>query len=258
MGLGVPYEVLSLLYRPPGWIAPLHHHHGFEFTLVIDGEASIIIDEKEYTLTRGMTCLTPPEIPHVLVTKDGYKRLSIKMETAPEDALIRILTSNISGNVIAAIPQLLEFVDEIGEYLRLQTMIAIQKIRNRLEQMLICCVEAEKKQDHYSAFHEKLVHYFMNNLSKNLTLRDISDEFFISQALIERIIYKEFGYGAIHLFRRLKINHACKLLQNTTLSMSEISNCIGFDEQSSFSRLFRKHTGMSPREYQNKLKTEQK
>jgi len=240
---------ISFCARLKGWYSPLHRHPVFEFTLVIDGKASIIVDEKEYILTRGMVSLVPPEFPHIQKSKGGHQRLGFLMASEPEDALIKILTSYIRYPVIANIPHLLEFIPEIEEYLHLQTIVSIQKIRNILERILLCCVDHVKKQDRNQAFCEKLIEHFRKNLSKNLNLKELSDMFFMSQALIERLAYREFGCGAIHLFYRLKIDHARTLLQDTTIPIAEISAHLGYEDQSYFSRIFKKYTGLSPRDY---------
>lgn len=38
-------------------------------------------------------------------------------------------------------------------------------------------------------------------------------------------------------------------LSNSRLSMGEVAHLVGFDERSSFSRAFKRWTGLSPRDY---------
>ncbi|MBU5305822.1 AraC family transcriptional regulator [Eubacterium callanderi] len=47
---------------------------------------------------------------------------------------------------------------------------------------------------------------------------------------------------------------ACYLLKSTNLSISEISVKTGFEDANYFSRQFKKHTGLTPKEYR-KLET---
>jgi AraC-like DNA-binding protein len=128
-------------------------------------------------------------------------------------------------------------------------MISIQKIRNRLEYMILSCADALKKQDGAQAFREKTMHHFREKISEQLSLEDISKTLVLSPTQVERLSYQEFGCGAIHLFHRLKIDRARTLLHTTDLSIFEIAKHLGYDDQSYFSRLFKKHTGVSPRTY---------
>jgi len=48
---------------------------------------------------------------------------------------------------------------------------------------------------------------------------------------------------------RIRIDHAINMLYNTDLSISQISDLVGFSDRNYFSRIFKKHTGHSPRFY---------
>ena len=50
----------------------------------------------------------------------------------------------------------------------------------------------------------------------------------------------------------LRITNAMNLLDNTNYSISRIASAVGYDNALYFSRLFHKHTGLSPSEYKNR------
>ena len=47
----------------------------------------------------------------------------------------------------------------------------------------------------------------------------------------------------------LRVSNACKLLRKTDLSITEISERVGFNTLRTFNRAFSKQMGMTPREY---------
>jgi AraC-like DNA-binding protein len=251
-GLDAPYGDFNFLIRPPGWILAQHRHRFFQFLLVLSGKLLLLTGEagEPSVLTRGMVSLIPPGTPHTLRTETGYGQFGINtVSDAKEEGLIRILTTHITEPVILTIPVLLDLIPEIEDCARLQTMISIQKIRNRLEYMILSCADALKKQDGMQAFREKIMNYFREKISEPLALGDISKALVLSPTHVERLSYQEFGCGAVHLFHRLKIDRARTLLHTTDLSIYEISKHLGYDDQSYFSRLFKKHSGVSPRAY---------
>ena len=55
----------------------------------------------------------------------------------------------------------------------------------------------------------------------------------------------------------MRIEKSKLLLRTTGMLVSEISDAVGYDDQSYFTRLFRKYTGVSPLQYRNQKKQEE-
>ena len=51
----------------------------------------------------------------------------------------------------------------------------------------------------------------------------------------------------------MRIEAAKRKLENTQENVNEITYRIGYEDSSTFRRLFKKHTGISPREYRDKF-----
>lgn len=63
------------------------------------------------------------------------------------------------------------------------------------------------------------------------------------------VFRRQTGYAPVDYFLRMKIQHACRLLDTTSLRIEEISGTIGYDDPFYFSRLFRRIMSQSPRAY---------
>ena len=50
----------------------------------------------------------------------------------------------------------------------------------------------------------------------------------------------------------IRMNRARELLAGTELSMKEICGEVGYSDPNYFSRIFKKHTGLTPTEYKEK------
>ena len=247
--LETPYLDFYFSSRVPGWFRTVHRDSYFQFMMVIDGQLFIETDTRKVTLTQGMILIIPPDILHSLKSEEGYHYFGIDFAQDSKDSLIRILTRQIKETVVVDAPKLLELLPEIEDCNRLQTAVSIQKIRNRLEYMTLYCIEKLNKQNSEQAFCEKLIQYFREHISENLTLDDISKILFISSSHIEYLSHREFGCGVMHLFNRLKVDRACMLLQTSDLRVSGIASHLGYNDQNYFSRIFRKYSGVSPSKY---------
>ncbi|WP_274363133.1 helix-turn-helix domain-containing protein [Paenibacillus thermotolerans] len=64
--------------------------------------------------------------------------------------------------------------------------------------------------------------------------------------------FKElFGKSPMQMQREMRIQRAKALLQSGMLSVTEISNALGFSEIQNFSRLFKSYVGVSPKQYRD-------
>ena len=62
------------------------------------------------------------------------------------------------------------------------------------------------------------------------------------------------GFAPIDYLIRLRVQHACRLLDTSTRSVNEIAAVVGYDDPYYFTRCFRRVMGRSPREYRKVTK----
>lgn len=77
----------------------------------------------------------------------------------------------------------------------------------------------------------------------------ICEQHHISMSTLRRLVRKSSGYPLNEFMHRLKIAEAKNRLLNTSDTVKEIADLFGYPDVFYFSRLFKKYTGVSPREY---------
>ncbi len=92
------------------------------------------------------------------------------------------------------------------------------------------------------------------NYDRALSIKDISDKFFLDASYFSRLFKKEMGMAPKKYLLRLRIQRASELLKNTDYKIGEISNAVGFDDPLYFSKMFYKATAQTPTEYRNQFK----
>lgn len=108
--------------------------------------------------------------------------------------------------------------------------------------------EAYQKGSH-SNLRAQILEYLRQNYPKPLSLDLISDHFHITPAYLSSFFKKEIGENLSSYLANLRISEARRLLENTDMKVSEISEKVGIPSQTTFIRLFKKYCGLTPNEY---------
>lgn len=86
----------------------------------------------------------------------------------------------------------------------------------------------------------------LSNLESPLRCPEIAESIGVSQRQMERDFGAHFGMPPNRYYKTLRLNHAHGLLQQTSMSVTEISICAGFVSAEHFSRAYRKQYGIAP------------
>lgn len=87
----------------------------------------------------------------------------------------------------------------------------------------------------------------------NFGIEQLSDELCLSRVQVYRKIKAITGESPGDLLRIFRLEKAKILLKKSSSNVGEISEKVGFGNQSNFSKNFKKYTGISPSDYINKL-----
>ncbi|MGH8433893.1 MAG: AraC family transcriptional regulator [Pseudomonas sp.] len=82
-----------------------------------------------------------------------------------------------------------------------------------------------------------------------LNLDQLAEQFKLSRFHFAKTYRALTGYAPIQDFIRLKMAHACRLLDEGEQSIGQIAEQLGYEDVYYFSRLFRKVVGMAPSHY---------
>lgn len=94
--------------------------------------------------------------------------------------------------------------------------------------------------------------YIYSNLDKPIQIRDVADYAGISESHLRNVFTDKFNINIGSYIRRSKLIRACRLLETTEMSVSQVADACGFNSVFAFSRTFRQNIGMSPNKYRNR------
>ncbi len=92
--------------------------------------------------------------------------------------------------------------------------------------------------------------YIEKNLNKSIRLVDIANNLHISAYHFHRLFHGQTNETLTRFINRIKLERSAMLLvTNKKISITEIAYAYGYSESSSYSRAFKKHFHVSPRQY---------
>lgn len=107
--------------------------------------------------------------------------------------------------------------------------------------------------EHHTSAGKRLTVTFLSMVQRNFmtehTLDFYADNLKVSTKHLSRIVKSITGYSASQWIDRYLILEAKVKLKSTGMTVSEIAHSLSFSTPSSFGKFFRKHTGISPKQF---------
>lgn len=99
---------------------------------------------------------------------------------------------------------------------------------------------------HLTPVIEEVRSYIDAHCCEELSLKELSERFYISAAYLGTVFKKEMGCQFTDYVNRKRVERAVELLKTTNLRVYQIVEQVGFKDKNYFMRIFKKYTGMTP------------
>lgn len=117
-----------------------------------------------------------------------------------------------------------------------------------------CRLVRKHSMKQYSPLVQKAITCIDAELASNLTLQNLAKRLNVSGSYLSTVFKKETGQTITGYVNTKRIRHAMHLLSSTNLQVQTISQHCGILDIHYFSKLFKKATGLTPKEYRESLK----
>ena len=178
------------------------------------------------------------------------------------------VVANYKINVENLIPILQHLVTQMGipsegEDLDIKDIISqFSDLGSYLQYLLNCMNENIKRGNGKPTSKyviREITEYIHNNYNQKLMINTLAQRFFLNSSYLSNLFKVETGKSFTHYLVECRLNKAVELLENTDLSLYEISSKVGYDDYFHFSKLFKKYMNTSPANYRkSKAKAESK
>ncbi|MDP4153187.1 MAG: helix-turn-helix transcriptional regulator [Bacillota bacterium] len=98
---------------------------------------------------------------------------------------------------------------------------------------------------------EKALQYIRLNIDRKITLSDVAEHVYLSKSYLSRIFKKELGCTFTEYTNNLRVEKSKVYILDNSVSLVDIANAVGFEDQSYFTKVFKKTVGISPGRYRD-------
>lgn len=123
--------------------------------------------------------------------------------------------------------------------------------RNEAVRTLTDRVRMKKEQKRVSTYVDACCDYIGRHYREKLYLDDLAEKMGISPTYLSRLFSKEKGMTLQEYVQKVRVDRAANLLTYSESSIAEIGDYVNFPSQSYFGKIFKKYTGLTPKQYRN-------
>lgn len=95
----------------------------------------------------------------------------------------------------------------------------------------------------------QMLHYIDQQYAEVITLSHLTDRFQWSERQLQRLFKQHTEMTFKHYLQNVRIQKSCELLRSSQLTISRISELVGYKDMDSFNRLFKRFVGRTPSSY---------
>lgn len=95
--------------------------------------------------------------------------------------------------------------------------------------------------------------YIEEHIHEKITMKMLADHMHMNEQHLMRVFKKETGQSVVDYVTQRRVAIASRMLKETNYSINFIANCVGSENYSYFTKVFKKQTGYTPSEYRAKF-----
>ena len=108
--------------------------------------------------------------------------------------------------------------------------------------------------EHLAERNKVIKEYIDSHIQEKISVKDLADLVHVNEQHLMRVFKKENGQSILEYINERRIIIASNLLKDTDYTINFIADCIGCENYSYFTKIFKKYTGFTPREYRMQFK----
>lgn len=254
-------------YKGPGFKRGWHYHPEVELIVFLESSGPLFVGDHMGSYGPGEVLLFGANLPHELRYVNGPVRclwIHFSMDWFT-DSLGDLPECSAVSRLLAQAARGLRFDGETAarvteRLVRMPALDGVPYLIGFLEIMgcLAACSEVKTLSsagftpaldDHASARVQKIHEYVFSHFKDDIDHGELARLVGLSRSALSHFFRRTTGRTLTDFINEVRIGHACQLLINTKLNVSEIAFACGFESLSHFNNIFRRSKTLNPTQF---------
>ena len=235
-------------------------HSYWELTYVDKGELSTTIDRVSYHLKQGDLIFYAPMQFHTQSTfekiSSSYLTINFKMNFNHADLLCNKIFS-LKRDSYFIVTKLIEELSNDNLYSNDLSLCYLKQLIIQMLRLDNSHFHSKPTTHMQQTYENELLNdillYIDNNIYEKISVSTLCEHFCISTSMLHSLFRKNMNNTAKNYINELKLSKSKELIRNSTHTLSEISEMLGFSSIHYFSKKFKSYFNISPTEYSKSI-----
>ena len=235
-------------------------HSYWELTYVDKGELLTTIDGVSYHLKQGDLIFYAPMQFHTQSTfekiSSSYLTINFKMNFNHADLLCNKIFS-IQRDSYFIVTRLIEELSNNNLYSDDLSLCYLKELIIQMLRLDNSHFHSKPTTHMQQTYENELLNdillYIDNNIYEKISVSTLCEHFCISTSMLHSLFRKNMNNTAKNYINELKLSKSKELIRNSTHTLSEISEMLGFSSIHYFSKKFKSYFNISPTEYSKSI-----
>ena len=235
-------------------------HSYWELTYVDKGELLTTIDGVSYHLKQGDLIFYAPMQFHTQSTfekiSSSYLTINFKMNFNHADLLCNKIFS-LKRDSYFIVTKLIEELSNDNLYSNDLSLCYLKQLIIQMLRLNNSHFHSKPTTHMQQTYENELLNdillYIDDNIYEKISVSTLCDHFCISTSMLHSLFRKNMNNTAKNYINELKLSKSKELIRNSTHTLSEISEMLGFSSIHYFSKKFKSYFNISPTEYSKSI-----
>ena len=235
-------------------------HSYWELTYVDKGELLTTIDGVSYHLKQGDLIFYAPMQFHTQSTFEkisiSYLTINFKMNFNHADLLCNKIFS-LKRDSYFIVTKLIEELSNDNLYSNDLSLCYLKQLIIQMLRLNNSHFHSKPTTHMQQTYENELLNdillYIDNNIYEKISVSTLCEHFCISTSMLHSLFRKNMNNTAKNYINELKLSKSKELIRNSTHTLSEISEMLGFSSIHYFSKKFKSYFNISPTEYSKSI-----
>ena len=222
---------------------------------VTDGVFNTQINDTVFHLNKGAVVLYPPKYKYHYWGEPPSKYLCVHFTGSHAEKILTDLGFSLEPFILENefSPKIKSLFEKMVEQDITKAPFLQYSLACLLEEILLTIATERVRSSGYRTF-KKSIKYIHANYTEKIQIPDLAKMEGLSNSRYITLFSKEMGKTPSEYILSLRLGRACDLLSVTDMEISLVGASSGYKDPYFFSKIFKKHMGMSPQEYRKRYK----